>query len=137
MIQLTEWIPDTCKCRMVMAWDDAVPVEERVHTIEVMNPCEFHLSEPDKQVAFDKVQEENRRKNDFVRQVFDNFPSLRDEASGGRALKEGAVNWEFDAERNLKVEVPELTQEDLAVLETKLSEDPKIDDTRVQLGRSK
>lgn len=138
MIQRTEWIPDTCNCRFEYEWDDSVAEQDRVHVPRFVQPCQFHITEPTQNESFMKAIEENQLKNNVIRQVFDNFPELQvQDSRGGRAIKEGAVEWSFDDNRNLKFSVPELSKAQLTVLETALVQDAGIDDSKVVLSNEK
>jgi hypothetical protein len=66
MVQkVTRWSPDTCDCVIEYSWDDAVPQEQRVHTVSrIVQKCSTHaklgLSDAH---HFAHVLAENQRKN--------------------------------------------------------------------------
>jgi hypothetical protein len=63
MIRITRWSPDTCNCKIDFSWDDAVPAEDRVHTVSrILNKCPAHQI-GDMYNHYNIVVDENRRKN--------------------------------------------------------------------------
>jgi len=74
---ITRWTPDTHDCVIEYEWDDAVPAEERVHTFKrfVKEPGHQRFQAlATKKERFDKVVEENQRKNYALGHILDNLP---------------------------------------------------------------
>ena len=62
-IRRTEWHPDTCRCGVVFAWDDAVDPVLRTHSlIEILEKDPAHAGLDDV-TLYDTLFDENRRKN--------------------------------------------------------------------------
>jgi len=63
MIHIQEYRPDTCTCVVQESWDDSVPEDQRVHTLEaVLHRGPEHASILDSSL-YPVIREENRRKN--------------------------------------------------------------------------
>src|SRR3990167_1887520 len=78
-MQQTTWHPDTCDgCVVVYEWDDTVSQELRTHTVvEVTNePIDF--KNETKEIKYDKILEENQRKNIAVGEIIKNNSALID-----------------------------------------------------------
>ena len=125
-LNITTWSPDTCKCEIEYEWDDAVSQDLRIHSAHKINKaCPFHQF-ADKVQHYNAVHEENTRKNDVFSEVLEKIPSLYqiltsqeknilqlmarikgDEiAILDKVLRQGVkVDWSFDAQRNLIVEL--------------------------------
>lgn len=96
-IQRTRWRPDTCDCIFTYTWDDAVPVDQRQHTIVEASRCLHHAS-LDPSTAYDTVlNSENRVKNLAIADVV-----------AATGLSESAVDFSFDRSSGveLKIHVP-------------------------------
>lgn len=119
MIQTTRWTTDTCGCVVRYSWDDAVKQENRVHTVAGFDhKCQFHAGLDDA-AAYAAVTDENPRKNKALAAIADAAAVAADTSlfDGNGAF---LGSWEFDADRKLKVSLPEATKIDPAVLETAL-----------------
>lgn len=72
-IRITTWRPDTCGCEIQYSWDDAVPQEEREHSLhQVTRACGMHahLDHPE---VYEYVGDENTTKNISLGIILDNF----------------------------------------------------------------
>lgn len=120
-MQQTTWSPDTCnKCQVVYEWDDAVPQEQRVHTpIEVKNvPADFKGDS--KAVQFDKILEENQRKNKAISEVAKEHPELTDEK--GSLKSDVPIDFHYDENHVLHLKVGELNKQDKEKAKEKVDE---------------
>lgn len=147
MKQITTWRPDTCKCVIHYEWDDAVPVEQRVHTpveqavkhdgtVVPRVVCPAHagmnLGAGKKAEHFAAVQGENRMKNRALTRIMEGNPKLQetviDQSTGEELVqfKRGhEPKWSFDANRNLIIDVDTkgvLTKGEKAAIESSLKE---------------
>ena len=102
-MQQTTWSPDTCdKCVIVYEWDDTVSQELRTHTpVSVVNEHQDFKSDTMK-VKYDKILEENQRKNIAVGEIIKNNPAINGEAIG----------FSYDAQHKLHLTVPGLTAQE-------------------------
>ncbi len=123
MINVTRWRPDTCKCDIEYSWDTEVPQDERVHTWSKTNKlCPAHINLTGK-AHYDKVLEENQRKNKVHGLVLDNVSALVDEKTqdDGSTVKElkprVKFGWSFDYDRNLIVDFTGMTAPQKMVLQ--------------------
>ena len=112
MIKTTLWRPDTCECEIEYSWDDAQSEDIRTHTISnVLKACTAHAGETDKIVHYNKVLDENKRKNIVLGQILENTPTavetvIQDDGSSIKKLKAGKeYKWFFDAQRNLVIDL--------------------------------
>jgi hypothetical protein len=93
VIQQTTWRPDTCSCQLVTEWDDALPDDQRVHSMtSIVHRCEQHAAILDASL-FTTVREESRRKNVALG------------VCQGQGRDPSAIPWEFDAGRTLILHV--------------------------------
>lgn len=107
MIQTTRWSPDTCKCVIEYVWDDATDESKRTHTVsEIVSRCPEH-PHANINAVYNAVVAENRGKNEMLEEVKKSFPELTD-ANGN--LKDDAVAWDFDGQRNLVLNIPSLSR---------------------------
>lgn len=122
MIQKTIWRPDTCSCVIEYEWDDAVPAEQRTHTISnIIGKCKHHNTTTSHEEHYDKVLNENRRKNIVLEEIKKTIPSATEiDAKGEVKLKED-VKWSYDDTRALNIEVPTLTKGEKSTLESTLN----------------
>src|SRR3990167_3930493 len=76
-MQQTTWHPDTCDgCVVVYEWDDTVSQDQRVHTpVSVTNEHQDFKNDSIK-VKYDKILEENQRKNIAVGEIIKNNPKI-------------------------------------------------------------
>ena len=117
MIKTNRWTPDTCACEIDFTWDDELPEARRVHTgSAVAEACPAHeASRDDPRAHYGLVLEENQRKNDVLRHIFEAIPSaietiIQPDGSAAPRLARGKEYlWEFDADRNLVVTLPGFT----------------------------
>lgn len=115
MIHTNRWRPDTCGCVIEYQWDDSVSEDKRVHTPKNVSPCLHHKSGT-KEEKFDKVVEENQRKNKFLSHIMENMPEVVEERSNvdgsiSKRLKDSIeYTWSFDDQRNLKVDLKGLAE---------------------------
>lgn len=106
MIRITKWKPDTCGCVINLEWDDEVSSENRTHSLNSIEKCEFHqaLSDADAHAA---VLDENVTKNQVLGIVHADHSDLVDsKPDGSVALKsEYEYVWSFDENRKLQAEI--------------------------------
>lgn len=99
MEQITRWRPDTCKCVILLKWDDAETEQDRQHNLkEIESKCEAHTAVADKDLLAE-VFGENQHKNETVAKVKEVL-GLSDQD----AIK-GDIDFEFDQNRKLTVKV--------------------------------
>jgi hypothetical protein len=117
MIHKNIWRPDTCGCEIEYEWDDSIPEKERTHTHKSTKLCPVHahLTGNNNKDGYDAVFEENTRKNKANKEIMDACPELTEETIGKDGKSKGKVfkkihkfNWNFDANRNLEVEITNL-----------------------------
>ena len=111
-IQITRWTLDTCGCSVEYQWDDAVTQDLRVHTLaNVVSKCARHTLLGEAGAAhWNRISEENPRKNRLLGRLVAQFPALtRTDADGNVVLKDGAVSAVYDANHVLVVTIPVLT----------------------------
>jgi len=103
------WKPDTCNCVITYEWDTEDTNINREHTVIHTEPCEFHKDQS-KEVVFETVKDENTRKNKFIADVMENVPEIVEiDVKGQKKLKEDVVvDFHFDEERNLNINIPSL-----------------------------
>lgn len=95
MVKTTKWRPDTCSCVITYDWDDTLPEDERVHTLNTIQKCKHHDSLDDAS-AYDQVLNgENRLKNYVLSDI---------------GL--GELPYAFDKSRKLEVTIPGKTQQE-------------------------
>jgi hypothetical protein len=75
-LHTTRWTPDTCGCVVEYQWDDAVPDDQRTHTVKNMVACPAHVLIPTHDANFDAVIDENSRKNLAKSDLLSRFPVL-------------------------------------------------------------
>jgi hypothetical protein len=99
-IKRTRWTPDTCGCVLEYEWDDALPVDARVHRAVDAVPCAIHASIHQARAArageahrhlHATVVEENRRKNQTLAAL----------AEAGHDV--AGLGWHFDQTRTLRI----------------------------------
>jgi hypothetical protein len=96
-IQRTTWGPDTCECRLVYEWDDAVDESLRIHTLaEVLNKCAAHSTIVDLSLL-QSVVDENRRKNITPQLAIAQMAAL------GTDITQRWFTWTYTAGRVLQV----------------------------------
>jgi hypothetical protein len=94
--QLTQWYPDTCGCVIIFEWDDAVPAEQRVHTLyKIVTKCSDHKSIADDVELFNTVMRENTMKNEIFGKLQESMPQIQP----------GNYSWYFDSNRVLHVKL--------------------------------
>ena len=133
-IQITRWSPDTCRCVIDYQWDDSVPQEKREHTVSsIVSKCSFHDQLPDDNTHYGTVIDENQNKNIVLSKIQDNVPAATEtDTKGNVSLKEGVILWSFDSNRNLVIEAPTLSSDDLFILEAAVSTDAIVQLSSVQ-----
>lgn len=64
-IKFNEWSPDTCECNIRFQWDDSLPQEQIVLSVNVVGrACEFHKHLlPNHLITYNTVLDENAKKN--------------------------------------------------------------------------
>lgn len=102
-MQQTLWHPDTCDgCSVVYEWDDSLPQDQRVHVpVEVSNE-HIDFKNDSKQVKYDKILEENQRKNFAIGEVIKNNPMVAPDSIG----------FAYDSKHKLHLSVPGLTTQE-------------------------
>ncbi|MEK7180615.1 MAG: hypothetical protein AAB706_04015 [Patescibacteria group bacterium] len=104
-IQKTLWSPDTCGCQIEYQWDDAVPQDQRTHTISsIVKSCPIHTHHIDKSAHFGDVLSENQSKNKAIGLLIKIFKKL----DGG----DSEIKWRFEIDRSIVLSHPLLTQVD-------------------------
>lgn len=74
-IKITTWRPDTCGCTVEYSWDDAVPLNLRVHTFSALPvKCSIHEPLADSDV-FGEINKENPLKNKALSEILETVPS--------------------------------------------------------------
>lgn len=119
---MTDWKPDTCGCalRVEEDWSQAVPLVR----------CGYHAKHPDEE-HFGVVLKENQTKNRILSHIKDNHPDAHLANKAGIAHKDengwaaaygilGSVT--FDEERNFRVQLPTLKDQDKRALQAALDE---------------
>lgn len=112
MIKTTRWQPDTCDCDIEYQWDTDVPQDARIHTVSKINrACKAHEKLATKEDHFEKVLDENKRKNIIRKEILDKVPEIGVEVTGPngekfREFKPGVeFTYSFDEDRNLVVDL--------------------------------
>lgn len=90
MIQNTTWKPDTCKCVVVVSWDDTLPSDQRVQTLASIVKCKHHDTLSD-DLAYD--------------QVLNGENTLKNQVIGIIGL--GELPFAFDKDRKLEITLPD------------------------------
>lgn len=108
MIKTTIWRPDTCECEIEYEWDTSSSEDQRMHFLKKMKRCNHH-DEQDS-VAFEKVKDENKRKNRFISELVESSKEISEEVvQEGKSIKQlrkdFLYKWSFDEERNLLVDL--------------------------------
>lgn len=125
MITITTWHPDTCECVMEYSWDTEVSEDERTHSFaNAVKVCKAHQGEGAQ--AYEKVKEENPRKNNALNEVIKALPTFaKTDAEGNKTPDLDKIAWSFDADRNLVIDLKGVKKADKdavkAVMATKLS----------------
>lgn len=107
MLKTTRWSPDTCQCVLEYSWDSSLPSDQIVHTVtNVVKACSFHENENNLITHFSKVSEENIRKNKIVEEIIKSLPELVTiDEKGNKSINESIFSYEFDQDRNLKINI--------------------------------
>jgi light-regulated signal transduction histidine kinase (bacteriophytochrome) len=110
MIKTTRWSPDTCGCVIEYQWNTEDAPQARTHSIKnIVKACPAHANLADKADHFEKVKEENRRKNKVLNEaVLKHIPRATKKVIGEDGVEQtvldlSKVNFEFDENRVLKV----------------------------------
>lgn len=125
-LKITRWSPDTCECVLEYEWDTDDPQETRTHTpVNVVKACPAHSAQETVAQKFNKVNDENTRKNKVLKHALDNIDEIREEIldggqpTGTYTLKNGTeFNWSFDNDRVLHVSITGLTAQRISQLQT-------------------
>jgi len=132
MKQYTTWRPDTCDCELTYEWDDSLPLNKRTHAIHTINKsCLAHSALSVKTEHYDKVIEENKRKNILYGKILDNIPSavnekVNDDGTITKTLKlNKEYKWSFDNDRVLVVELIGFTNAEKNIIKA-LVDSPNI-----------
>ncbi len=126
MKNTTRWSPDTCDCILEYEWDSELPQEERVHIpLPPVKVCDDHKIHPQTE-THDKVQEENTRKNKVLDEIAKALPShAKIDDKGNSSPDLDKINWSFDVNRKLKIELKGAKTKDKtdvrAILDTKFA----------------
>lgn len=106
MINITRWSPDTCGCVLEYEWDTELPEDQRVHTPRPpVKVCDEHKANPKVEVH-NKVHEENTRKNIVLDEIVKAIPSHAKLDDKGNTVPDlDKINWSFDVNRKLKIEL--------------------------------
>lgn len=107
MLRTNKWSPDTCKCQITYQWDTDEPPATRTFTPIAISPCSIHIDDvediPDEQLMtriarrWNKVIEENRRKNKAITYLENNYPSAV------------IVSWGFNQSRVFEITLSGIT----------------------------
>lgn len=93
VVRKTEWHPDTCRCGVEFAWDDAVDPGVRSHSLAaILQRCPVHIGLDDV-TLYDTLFDENRRKNLTL--------NIADKQSPGIDL--GDITWTFTGSGDTRV----------------------------------
>jgi len=123
MIKYTLWSPDTCCCQIEYAWDDSVPIENRVHTcISIRKKCSYHQL-ADKHQHFDIILKENKMKNNIIDKFMIFIPSISNEIDieGQKTKKlknQKSIDWIFDNNRKLNLLIKGFTLDEKQQMQT-------------------
>lgn len=115
MIQHNRWRPDTCGCDLIFAWDDTLPVAQRVHTGTAAIPCAIHAGLINPAAIHSAVVSENAAKNvavhaasasaGYVPAVVDAFGNVVTPEINPQ-FSPALFGWSFDAQRKVTVTAP-------------------------------
>jgi hypothetical protein len=99
-IRTTRYSPDTCDCIIEYTWDDTIPEDSIVLTLDqVKTRCAAHAGMANNTDVYTTVTEENSRKNLAHRNLLDNGPNIIydiDASSGTRVFKKGIrISWNW------------------------------------------
>ena len=157
-MNITTWRPDTCDCEIEYAWDDSIPQDGRVHTAHKINRvCPAHVAETDKVKHYETVLEENHRKNLTIDLIYQNggkriltlaekqqmslFFAVQGE--GNRPVPDDVwklgvkVDWSFDVNRSLVVDIKGLTSAEKTAIGGKLmdiaTKFPEVKTDKIQI----
>lgn len=91
---------------MEYSWDTESPVESRVHTFHrAVKICPAHNGNTEEQV-YEKVKEENPRKNKALDEIVKLLPNYSKTDSNGNVIPDlEKITWLFDGSRNLKIDL--------------------------------
>ncbi len=119
---------------MIYSWDDELPEDQRVHTLDSISKCEFHQALSDSE-AYDSVLKENQIKNNVLGHVQENYPDLVDvKSDGSKELKLGyAYDWSFDVDRILQAEIIGVDKATAQAISDSVALDVKIDSEKVDV----
>ena len=93
-IQINEWRPDTCTCIIEFQFEDALPQEQRIHTVHrIVTRGKEHETVLTAEVLYQATLDENRRKNGTLE-------ILTTEDS---SLEGSKIQWSFTAGRTLEI----------------------------------
>lgn len=103
------WSPDTCGCKLEFEWNKDVPSEQRVHTpTRIIKTCSIHKRFTSVMGLAKRLFSENNTKNTVHLIALERFPELQE--------KEDVYIWRFNADRELEVTFPTLTEADVNAL---------------------
>ena len=127
MKQITRWRPDTCKCVIDFRWDDQMKERERIHSLDkVIEKCETHIHLSDVEL-FSELFEENQNKNKVVSKIIEVF-----DFNSGEVMEKGLIEFSFDEQRKLKIEVKGINEEQRIQITNILLADKDIDSKRIK-----
>lgn len=135
-VKITRWEPDTCYCVLEYSWDDALPESERTHSVSrIVRTCPVHTGEPTAEGHYNTVLSENQHKNSALAFIRAKAPAAR-------------VDWRFDDNRNLHVQLNGLDQAAAESIQqavaarfpartTRITSSPAADSDNGELGHRK
>jgi len=110
-MQQTTWSPDTCDgCVVVYEWDDAVPQELRIHTAISVKNTDPDFANDTKEIQYQKILEENQRKNIVIGEIIKNNPKLVD--AEGILKKDIRIDFSYDKQHVLHLSVSGLNSQE-------------------------
>jgi len=102
-----QWKPDTCGCVLEFEFDADAPDSERVVTpTQVVKACAHHPLGTTVKENYDKVLDENQRKNFSIKELVDQVPELKSED----------IKFSFDDDRTLVLKLPGYVDKEPLVL---------------------
>lgn len=135
MIKTTRWSPDTCDCIIEYQWNTDQPEESREHTASaIVRKCEAHQSASDPSEILSTISDENQRKNIAIQRIIDGVPEVAQDAldASGSTIKElrsdKKVNWSFDENRNLVLDLEGFTQSEKTKAQAEISKENRVKD---------
>jgi hypothetical protein len=127
MQNTTLWRPDTCGCEIEYTWNTDEPAETRTHSLATLKACSIHKDlglQDNATESYEKVKEENERKNLVFKHVVETIPEFTTiDSEGNKKQAVDAYLWSFDADRNLTFALTKGSQQKKDEVATKVQTD--------------